>query len=95
MTYIIVTENIKDLDNTKVTVKQSILNRLNGTGSSTAGLIGGETLTVTQLLNCLMIPSGNDAALVLADYVGGGSITNFVKMMNKKQRSLAAKIRIL
>lgn len=84
MTYIIVTENIKDLDNTKVTVKQSILNRLNGTGSSTAGLIGGETLTVTQLLNCLMIPSGNDAALVLADYVGGGSITNFVKMMNKK-----------
>lgn len=88
MTYIIVTENIKDLDNTKVTVKQSILNRLNGTGSSTAGLIGGETLTVTQLLNCLMIPSGNDAALVLADYVGGGSITNFVKMMNKKAKEL-------
>ena len=88
ITYIIVTENIKDLDNTKVTVKQSILNRLNGTGSSTAGLIGGETLTVTQLLNCLMIPSGNDAALVLADYVGGGSITNFVKMMNKKAKEL-------
>ena len=35
-----------------------------------------------------MIPSGNDAALVLADYVGGGSITNFVKMMNKKAKEL-------
>lgn len=88
MTYIIVAENVKDFDNTKITVKQSILNKLNGTGSSTAGLIGGETLTVTQLLNCLMIPSGNDAALILADYVGGGSITNFVKMMNSKAKEL-------
>lgn len=88
MTYIITVENIKDLDNTKIKVKQSILDRLNNTGSSTAGLVGGETLTVTQLLNCLMIPSGNDAALILADYVGGGSVTNFVKMMNKKAKEL-------
>lgn len=88
MTYIIAVENIKDLDNTKIKIKQNILNRLNGTGSSTAGLVGGETLTATQLLNCLMIPSGNDAALVLADYVGGGSITNFVKMMNSKAKEL-------
>lgn len=88
MTYIITVENIKDLDNTKIKVKQSILDRLNNTGSSTAGLIGGETLTVTQLLNCLMIPSGNDAAMILADYVGNGSITNFVKMMNSKAKEL-------
>lgn len=88
MTYIITVENIKDLDNTKIKVKQSILDRLNNTGSSVAGLVGGETLSVTQLLNCLMIPSGNDAALILADYVGGGSTTNFVKMMNSKAKEL-------
>lgn len=88
MTYIVTVENIKDLDNTKIKVKQSILDRLNGTGSSVAGLIGGETLTVTQLLNCLMIPSGNDAAMILADYVGNGSITDFVTMMNNKAKEL-------
>lgn len=88
MTYIITVENIKDLDNTKIKVKQSLLDRLNNTGSSIAGLVGGETLSVTQLLNCLMIPSGNDAALILADYVGGGSVTNFVKMMNSKAKEL-------
>lgn len=88
MTYIITAENIKDFDNTKIKVKQSVLNKLNGTGSSTAGLEAGETLTVTQLLNCLMIPSGNDAALILADYIGDGDVSDFVKMMNNKAKEL-------
>ena len=35
-----------------------------------------------------MIPSGNDAALVLADYVGNGSIQTFVDMMNEKAEEL-------
>lgn len=88
MTYIITAENIKDFDNTKIKVKESVLNELNGTGSSTAGLVAGETLSVTQLLNCLMIPSGNDAALILADYIGGGDVSAFVKMMNDKAKEL-------
>ena len=88
MTYIITAENVSDIHNTKVTVKGSVLHMLDGTGSSVAGLEEKEQLTVYQLLNCLMIPSGNDAALVLADYIGGGDIDKFVEMMNKKAKEL-------
>lgn len=48
----------------------------------------GEKITVIDLLNCLMITSGNDAALVLADYVGGGDTEKFVNMMNSKAQEL-------
>jgi D-alanyl-D-alanine carboxypeptidase (penicillin-binding protein 5/6) len=90
MTYIVTVENVKDLD-TKVTVPQSVIDSLSGTGSSMAGLIGGETLTVLQLLNCMMVPSANDAAAVLADFVGGGDTNKFVEMMNKKAKELGCK----
>ena len=88
MTYIVVVENIKDLENTKITVKQSVLNSLLGTESSVAGILDGEELTVLQLLNMMMIPSGNDAAAVLCDYVGKGSEEKFVKMMNQTAKQL-------
>ena len=88
MTYIVTCEHVEDIMKTKVKVKNSILHMLDGTGSSMAGLEGGETLTVYQLLNCMMIPSGNDAALVLADYIGGGDISKFVEMMNAKAQEL-------
>ena len=39
-------------------------------GSSVAGLKEGQTLTLLQLLDALLIPSGNDAAYVLAANVG-------------------------
>lgn len=88
MTYIITAENISDFDKTYVTVKGEILHLLDGTGSSVAGLRENEKLSIFQLLNCLMIPSGNDAALILADYVGGGNISKFVDMMNAKAKEL-------
>ena len=88
MTYIITAENVKDLKGTIVTVKSSIIHMLDGTGSSIAGLKEGEPLSIYQLLHCLMIPSGNDAALVLADYVGKGNINAFVDLMNQKAAEL-------
>lgn len=91
MTYIVTVENVKDIHNTKVKVKGNILHMLDGTGSSMAGIEDGETLTVYQLLNCLMVHSGNDAALVLADYVGNGDISAFVEKMNAKAKELGCK----
>lgn len=91
MTYIIACENIKNLENTKITVKKEVVDSLLGTGSSMSGVKEGETLTALQLLNCMMIPSGNDAALVLADYVGGGDVNKFVDMMNAKAKELGCK----
>ena len=88
MTYIIVSEKVSDLENTKVTVKEEVLKQLDGTGSSVSGIEPGEVLSVKQLLYCLMIPSGNDAAVVLADFVGDGDIKKFVNMMNEKAKEL-------
>lgn len=47
----------------------------------------GEKITVQNLLYGLMLASGNDAALVLAEHVGG-DVDGFVKMMNDKARAL-------
>ena len=52
-------------------------------GYSSASLQIGETLTVEQLLQLLLVHSANDAANVLAEYVGG-SVESFVSMMNTK-----------
>ena len=88
MTYIITAEHVSDIQHTNVTIKSSTLHMLDGTGSSMAGLKAKETLSVYQLLHCLMIPSGNDAALVLADFIGEGDINKFVDMMNEKAKEL-------
>lgn len=56
-------------------------------GSSTAGIKAGEILTVEQLLYCDLVSSANEACSILAETVGG-SIINFVAMMNDKAREL-------
>ncbi|MBR6689169.1 MAG: D-alanyl-D-alanine carboxypeptidase [Clostridia bacterium] len=55
--------------------------------SSTAYIKEGEILTVDELLHCLLIYSGNDAANVLAEAVSG-NIQDFVKLMNNKAKEL-------
>ena len=87
MTYIITFENVQDIYNEKATVKQDILNLLDK-DSSVAELRAGDELSIFDLLHCLMICSGNDAAMVLADYVGKGDISLFIDMMNKKAEEL-------
>lgn len=69
MTYIIAYENIPDIENTEITVPQAVEDDLEGSGSSLAGVQVGEKLTGYQLLNLLMVPSGNDAALTFMKYV--------------------------
>lgn len=69
MTFIVVSECIPDLENTIVTVDQVVADELEGTGSSLAGINVGEELSFLQLLNLMMVPSGNDAALAMAVYI--------------------------
>ena len=88
MTYIVAVENVSDLKGTMVQVKDETLDLLLGTGSSLSGIKKGDVLSVYELLHCLMIPSGNDAALILADYVGNGDISKFVDLMNQKALEL-------
>ena len=56
-------------------------------GYSSASLQIGEQLTVEQLLQLLLVHSANDAANVLAEYVGG-SVESFISMMNTKVNEL-------
>lgn len=88
MSFIVVSEQIEDLENTQVTVTKEVVDRLLGTGSSLSGIKENDVLTVMQLLNCMMVPSGNDAALVLADYIGNGNADAFVELMNQKAQEL-------
>ena len=90
MTYIVAVENIPDLENTRVEIKKSIIDQLRNTGSSMANLGEhvGDKVKVIDLLYSMMVPSGNDAALTLADYVGGGDVDKFVQMMNDKAAEL-------
>jgi D-alanyl-D-alanine carboxypeptidase (penicillin-binding protein 5/6) len=60
------------------------------TPGSRMGLTPGETLTVEELLYGLLLPSGNDAAVVLAEYVAG-SEEAFVAMMNRRGAELGLK----
>ena len=52
-----------------------------------AGFAQGEQTTLNDLLHALLIYSGNDAAVCLAECVGG-TVDNFVYMMNQKASEL-------
>src|SRR5262249_45821372 len=56
-------------------------------GASSAGLHPGDVMTVGQLLEGLLLPSGCDAALVLAGAYGPGW-RGFVRKMNATARAL-------
>ena len=58
-------------------------------GASLAGIKPGDKLTLDQLLYGLMLPSGNDAANAIAVHIGG-SVDNFVKMMNDEAKRIGA-----
>ncbi len=89
VTCMLVLENCPDLS-VPVTCKRESLNGLYAQNAATAGILPGETLSIHDLLYCLMLPSAADAANILADYVGG-SIDNFVVMMNDFVAKLGCK----
>ena len=92
MTALLVVEAIDRGDlatDTPVTAGDTALQGLSG-NFSTAGVKPGNTLTVEQLLYCLMLPSANEAANILAVAVDG-SIEDFVAHMNRRAGTLGCK----
>ena len=85
MTAVVALDSGHDLSE-KVTVTESAISSI-VEGYSTAHLKAGEQITLEQLLNILLIPSANDAANVIAEFIGG-SISGFAEMMNKKALEL-------
>lgn len=87
MTAILTLENCQLSDTVKIE-----RNALTGIPPSytIANLRAGETFTIEQLLNVLLIPSANDSANVLACHIAG-SVDNFSIMMNEKAKELGCK----
>lgn len=84
MTAIVVLEkgNLSDV----VTISKKAAN----TGGSRLKVNTNDKISVLDLLYGLMLRSGNDAAVALAEYVGG-SIEGFAKLMNKKAIEIGLK----
>ncbi len=57
------------------------------TDSTIMGIERGQMLTMRDLLYGLLLPSGNDAAVQIAEHVGG-DMESFVAMMNQKAADL-------
>ncbi|MFG2141499.1 D-alanyl-D-alanine carboxypeptidase family protein [Streptomyces sp. NPDC048650] len=79
--------------NRQIAVKQEYRDYVQKVGGSTADLQTGDTLTVQQLLHAMLIPSGDDAAMALADNFGSGDtedarIADFVDQMNAEAQQL-------
>ncbi len=77
MTAIVVLENVDLADRVVISSHAA------GAGESEIGLYAGESMTVRDLLYALLLQSANDAAVALAEHVGG-SEAGFVRMMNDK-----------
>ncbi len=65
----------------------SISSKSANTGGSRLGLHTNDVISVNDLLYGLMLCSGNDAAVALAEYCGG-SIEGFAELMNSKANEL-------
>lgn len=59
------------------------------TDGSAIGVVEGEVYTVKELLYALLLPSANDAAVALAEYVAG-STEKFAEMMTEKAHEIGA-----
>lgn len=91
MTTLLLLENYQDqLDTISLTAPSYIYDLIweQSTNASTADIRRGETHSLRNLLYAMLLPSGNEAAYIVADYMGGGSIDSFVAMMNDEAAAI-------
>ena len=85
MSAILTLENVQDLSQ-KVTVSYNAVFSV-PTDYASDTLKVGEELSIEELLYALLVKSSNEAAIVLAEYIGG-STQSFTSMMNTKAQEL-------
>ena len=84
MTALVCVSSVEDLEREFVVSSSSVIKEA---GSSTAFLQVGESLSIRNLLYGMLLPSGNDAAVAVAEATEG-SVSAFVDRMNEKALSL-------
>ena len=87
VTATVVLDEVEDLTQ-MVTIQQSCIDELFGTGSSAEGFKAGEQYSVYDMLCCLLIESANDAATNLAYFVTGDDRQAFIDKMNAVAQEL-------
>ena len=75
------------IENADLSQEVVISQKAGGTGGSRLGLKKGDKITLNDLLYGLMLKSGNDAAVAIAETVGG-DLDNFAEMMNNKAHEI-------
>jgi D-alanyl-D-alanine carboxypeptidase len=85
MTALVVVDRIKP--GSKVRITNEALHYEAG-GSAVGLLPRGKWIGINTMLYGLMLPSGNDAAIALAQRAAGGSERRFVRYMNEKAKQM-------
>ncbi len=75
--------------NTEDTIICSENVKITESGATLCGLKAGDKLTLNQALHALLINSANDAAIAIAEHIGG-SVEGFAAMMNEEAVLLGA-----
>ena len=84
LTGIIVIENCNLNDEVEISANAA------ATGGSTLGIFAGQKITVKSLLYGLLLRSGNDTAVALAEYMSG-SVEEFSNLMNQEAKKIGLK----
>ncbi len=86
MTALVALENGELTDTVTISHEAS---HISEPGAKLCGFKEGDTMTLEALLNCLLIYSGNDAGIAIAEYISS-SVEAFVKKMNETAKEIGA-----
>lgn len=75
------------LDNASIDEIVTVSEEAADVGEAEVGLVAGEQWTMWELLNAIVVRSANDAAIAIAEHVGG-DVAGFATVMNEKAREL-------
>jgi D-alanyl-D-alanine carboxypeptidase (penicillin-binding protein 5/6) len=75
------------LENCDLSEEIEISSKAAGTGGSTLGIVANTKMTMESLLYGLLLRSGNDCAVVIAEHIGGG-VEEFANIMNEKAKEI-------
>ena len=89
MTLLLTMESLEN-GNININDKVNISDKSSSMGGTQIFLEAGTQISVETLLKGISIASANDAAVAIAEYIGG-TVENFVNMMNEKAKSLGCK----
>lgn len=94
MTCILALENTEDIEREPVVFPKYVeeylyLYQMQHGAISLGGLRAGEEMSMKNMLHALMLPSANEAAMIIADHIAG-SQEAFADMMNKRAKELGA-----